>query len=458
MAWKFSAVLLLLMAGGGLAVWYVLQTSSSSDRPPFSGFPISTPSESHFTSTASCSARACHGSLEPNSDRSGIQGNEHTTWQVHDCHAEAFRVLLDDKRSEQMARALKLPTPARESARCLACHANPAIVAENSELARAERTAGVGCETCHGLAGRWLGPHTAWGNLSSEQKKERYAAFGMVDLAGPSRKAELCVRCHVGSWPNQVDHDLIAAGHPRLEFDLPAFLANMPPHWRNRQLENDKAAETWVAGLFVTARIALELLTQRADPEKGGAWPEFAEYDCFACHHDLSDAAWRRKRQHIEKRPPGSPIWNQRYLTFLPELLGPDAELPLASLGRALAQPLPDRKQVGDLCGELEQMLAARETKPFRETDRQRVLKELVDRPARFVESWDAAAQAYLAADALGRRPGQADPEPTLQALGKLLTFPPGTDSPARFRATPNLDDQLESAIGQAGRAALGKQ
>ena len=25
-------------------------------------------------------------------------------------------------------------------------------------------------------------------------------------------------------------------------------------------------------------------------------WPEFAEYGCFSCHHDLRDDAWRRQR------------------------------------------------------------------------------------------------------------------------------------------------------------------
>jgi hypothetical protein len=28
-----------------------------------------------------------------------------------------------------------------------------------------------------------------------------------------------------------VNHDLIAAGHPRLSFELSAFMATMPPHW-----------------------------------------------------------------------------------------------------------------------------------------------------------------------------------------------------------------------------------
>jgi hypothetical protein len=454
MAWKLSAGLVLLMAGGGLAAWYALQTSSSSDQPRFGGFPIALPSESHFTGTASCSGRACHGSLEPSSDRSSIHGNEHTTWQVHDRHAEAYRVLFD-KPSEHMAQALKLPTPAHESARCLACHVDPAIIAENLDLARTELAAGVGCETCHGSAAKWLGPHTGWGRLSAEQKKERYSALGMVDLSGPREKAELCVRCHVGSWPNQVDHDLVAAGHPRLEFDLPGFLANMPPHWRDKKQETDNAADTWAVGQLVSARSALQLLAQRADPEKAGTWPEFAEYDCFACHHDLGDSNWRRKPEHFGKHSPGLPSWSQRYLMFLPELLNGKADSPLAVLNRVLAQPLPDRKQVGDLCNQLERVFAAHETKQFQALDRKRVLQSLAERPDRFVESWDAAAQACLAADALGRSLDHAETDTAVRELGRLLAFPRGADSPARFRATADLDEQLKNAIRRAGQAAL---
>ena len=50
-------------------------------------------------------------------------------------------------------------------------------------------------------------------------------------------------------------------------------------------------------------------------------WPEFAEYDCFACHHDLRDRAWRRDPVRFGKRPPGSLAWNERYVLFLPDLL-----------------------------------------------------------------------------------------------------------------------------------------
>jgi hypothetical protein len=44
------------------------------------------------------------------------------------------------------------------------------------------------------------------------------------------------------------------------------------------------------------------------DPDK--AWPEFAQFDCIACHHDLKADSWRQKRGYTGK--PGRPtprVW-----------------------------------------------------------------------------------------------------------------------------------------------------
>jgi hypothetical protein len=98
-------------------------------------------------------------------------------------------------------------------------------------------------------------------------------------------------------------------------------------------------------------------------------------------------------------------------------------------------------------------VLAARGTNPFQESDRKQVLQSLAERAARFMESWDAAAQACLAADALGH----TETDLTVRELGRLLAFPSSTDSPARFRSTVDLDEQLKNAIRRAGQAALQK-
>jgi hypothetical protein len=438
-----------IVIGVSVGAWIVLSGVPKPRANLFAGAserPNTSREQTRFTGTASCSGRACHGSLEGNTDRSQIQGNEHTTWQIHDSHAKAFSVLSED-RSKKMAKLVD-GQEAVQDKRCLACHVDQEIGNSNSDVSGLEYSHGVGCETCHGAAGKWLGPHTARGELSADEKKKRYAVLGMRDLSGPRERAELCVRCHVGTEKHQVDHDLIAAGHPRLEFDLPAFLANMPPHWRVDKQKQTTEAETWAVGQLVTARRTLDLLAHRVQEQ---TWPEFAEYDCFACHHDMQDAAWRRKPGHFENRTPGSMRWNDRSVIFLPELLGADAEKSLGELKRALAQPMPDGQQVRELSGRLRNPVDERDTS----SDYRRVLQSISDKPERFAESWDAAAQAYLAVDALSRSLGHREPSPSLKKLGEKLEFPPGTDSPAKFRA-PADSDKLEDVIRKAAQAALG--
>ena len=64
---------------------------------------------------------------------------------------------------------------------------------------------------------------------------------------------------------------------------------------------------------------SLERLAWRAEDPKM-AWPEYAELDCFACHHSLTQAkdSWRLTTQkYYSGRRPGNPAWNQaRFVVF----------------------------------------------------------------------------------------------------------------------------------------------
>ena len=92
-----------------------------------------------------------------------------------------------------------------------------------------DSTDGVSCESCHGPASNWLGPHTTKG-----WTHERSVAAGMRDLRDPVRRAENCLTCHLGTADKSVDHEMIAAGHPDLYFELASFTAAMPRHWKAR--------------------------------------------------------------------------------------------------------------------------------------------------------------------------------------------------------------------------------
>src|SRR5262249_45853267 len=123
-------------------------------------------------------------------------------------------------------------------------------------------------------------------------------------------RAEVCVACHVGNAEKDVNHDLIAAGHPRVRFELNTYLANSPRHWRgirDREIHADLHARGWLIGQLVSTEAALNLLRERAsNPAK--VWPEFAEYDCYACHHDLAYNDWRQGFGYKGKKLGAAPL------------------------------------------------------------------------------------------------------------------------------------------------------
>src|SRR5262249_30811062 len=143
-------------------------------------------------------------------------------------------------------------------------------------------------------------------------------ALGFHDTKNLRSRAEACIRCHVGDREMDVNHDLIAAGHPRLRFEYGAYLANYPKHWKesaDRARNPDHQARAWLIGQLVSARASLRLLAHRA--EAGGKpWPEFSEYNCAACHHDLGG----KERGGLGSRQAGDLPWGTWYLALVPEL------------------------------------------------------------------------------------------------------------------------------------------
>ena len=185
--------------------------------------------------------------------------------------------------AKSLSRSNREFTPAFEDRRCLACHTTPRSEAVRRETAWLNQD-GVGCESCHGAAGAWLGPHTGgeWARRNDASGKREYGFENTKDLAN---RARICTGCHVGSGPSKtsitrdVTHDLIAAGHPRLDFELSAYLVNEPPHWsekgeyasRANRLEPapDFQARAWAIGQLVTARSAASLTAARSiDPKE----------------------------------------------------------------------------------------------------------------------------------------------------------------------------------------------
>lgn len=299
------------------------------------------PAARAYTGPGSCAAAACHGSIRP-VPGSRILQTEYTTWISQDRHARAAEVLSNPV-SVRMAKMLGLPA-ANSAAKCLACHT---LDAPQTQQGLTFVSEGVSCEACHGPASAWLGPHTTkgWTHAQSVQA-------GMSDTKDLVKRTDICLTCHLGTADKFVDHEMIAAGHPDLVFDLEAFSAAMPRHWRPvADADPFAPVRAFTVGQLVHLRSSLERLARRVT---GPSWPEYAELDCFACHHSLTRAeeSWRQTFGYSTRRP-GNPALNvARWVTARHVLAAQDARAAaelndvMMSLEREASRPGPDEGQV----------------------------------------------------------------------------------------------------------------
>ena len=83
-------------------------------------------------------------------------------------------------------------------------------------------------------------------------------------------------------------------------FELDTFTAILPPHWRN--LQDEGGGKAWVVGQAVALRESLKRLARRTQQRGATAWPEFAEFECFACHHEVTNVKSTYYRRGPDRR------------------------------------------------------------------------------------------------------------------------------------------------------------
>ena len=264
-----------------------------------------------LTGVGSCSSSNCHGAVAPRA-KANIQHNEFVTWFKEDRHSQAYNALVEPD-GKKIAEHLGIDQPQTDR-RCLACHATWSGSTQPGERFREED--GVGCESCHGAAEKWLSSHTKASVTHGDNVKA-----GMVDLADLSVRAGTCAGCHVQSAIEPITHELFGAGHPRLAFELDTFQAVMPPHWSVDddyiQRKGAYAPEmAWLIGQIVAAEASLTLLSATG---KEGGWPEFSAFTCTSCHHSIENQEFREKSY---QRPAGLPQLNVTHLVILREASG----------------------------------------------------------------------------------------------------------------------------------------
>ena len=188
-----------------------------------------------FVGSASCSSSSCHGGA-------GEKRSQFITWSRQDFHTRAYAILLG-ARSTRIAEAVGIGH-APTNARCTGCHSPLQAVAPTRLAVAAQVDQGVSCESCHGAAGGWLRGHTR-----PDWTYAMRVGAGLHDLRQLYMRANACVACH-----QNVDNDILQAGHPTLVFELDSQSVNEPKHWRDE--DPWRGARAWLTGQATALREA----------------------------------------------------------------------------------------------------------------------------------------------------------------------------------------------------------
>lgn len=236
-------------------------------------------------------------------------------------HSRTWRV-IQEPRGQAIVRRMGLDA-AGVQRECAGCHASPGS---------ARPSDGVDCEACHGASGGWLSSHYTVGASHA-----RNVAQGMTDLTRPQVKAQVCLDCHFsGDARGQfIAHRIMAAGHPRISFELDLFTTLQQHHDEDADYVQRKGGKTnsmrmWAVGQAEAVKRSLELYSQPARA-MDGIFPEFTFYDCHSCHRRIYDGedgnvtAIRNPGRPIDL---GTPPYNDENMIMLlaaARVIAPDA-------------------------------------------------------------------------------------------------------------------------------------
>jgi len=252
--------------------------------------PPSAEAQNKYMGAATCASSNCHGSVGPRTATNVLQ-NEYTTWYRHGAHSQAYNV-LSNADSKKIAGLLGIKNAASADL-CLKCHST--YVPNKARRGRKYRLRdGVGCESCHGAAEKYLRPHTAKNSTHAGNVK-----LGLIDLVSLKKRAEICLECHQGNDNQAMNHRLIGAGHPRLTYELDTYGILQPNHWEvDKDYVKRKApynsGRAWLVGQVTRAS---EMVANIRSKKRGrfGAMPELSLFYCYNCHHSLKEDQWKKR-------------------------------------------------------------------------------------------------------------------------------------------------------------------
>jgi hypothetical protein len=357
---------------------------------------------------ASCAGSTCHGRQE--ADGEVVRQDELMLWQEEStpggAHSRAFRV-LNEPRSIAIGKRLGI-NPA-SSGLCLDCHSTPAA----SKGPRFQTNDGVGCEACHGPSSAWLSSHYAVG-----ANHARNVSQGMIPLENPKARASVCLDCHFGSdKPGQfVNHRIMAAGHPRISFEMDLFSTLQQHHDEDTDYVQRKgrtnSVKFWAVGQAMALERSLNLFSKPGIATEG-IFPEFYFYDCHSCHRRIYDSATARPTNVNNPGrpiPEGMPPYNDENMIMLSaaiRIAAPDLAGQFDSRSKAfhaaMGQGRPEAVAAGAQLRQLASTLADRFSRASFGRDQTFQIMEVIAGEAispRFTD-YEGSVQAVMAIDTL---------------------------------------------------------
>ena len=381
-------------------------------------------------SITSCMTTACHGSNVPDTK---IWQRAGKIWLDQDPHSRAYSSLLSPTSVKIISRLVNEELePSSQSyrdvlnARCVSCHAS-----ENAP--EKDRVLGADCQVCHGRADAWGSEH--YSRDFKELGRSRFENTKMLNVESMTSRARICASCHIGelnrsSEPNlgkdrEVDHRLMAAGHPPMHFDFESYMRRYPVHWdpvhgdtrdETTGLGSPVGVQRWRVGKITVAITKLNLLATRAERSTGNSaklndWPELTEYSCTSCHHSLDPSSWRQDRSanFIAN-------WDDWCISQLDcsvrEQSRDQLMSQLTTLKRSVEQLSPEPRQVAINASSLRRWLEVElnHVSSPSENTVDRILPRLVSRLEHVdeIHNWESATQWYIATRVLSERIGVA--------------------------------------------------
>jgi Cytochrome c554 and c-prime len=262
---------------------------------------------------------------------------------------------------------------------CLTCHANLKpekqyiSVINDQQFRKNFVENAVSCEACHGPSEIWGKEHYGVGKkftgedfpgklkltdiekaaLEGKTWRELGAAIkgrlGFVEVRDPAIRAQQCFSCHIGDKQEGkfIPHDWYVAGHPPLpSMELATFANDMPRHWRhlaekgqftqreafvaaNEIQENAQAlpeSKAVLVGSVVALQKSVELLQSARSENK--FLPDFAAFDCLACHQELRNAPVVTRERLDPSVPgrPGLPRWSTALIEISCDAFDPSGD------------------------------------------------------------------------------------------------------------------------------------